>query len=45
MPELKATRSRSMHWITTRAYYPGTHHLEIKVNGESLCMRDFDLLM
>lgn len=42
---IRALRKHSIRRITTRTYYPGTHHLEILVNGESLGMGDFELLM
>lgn len=38
-------RKHPMRKITTRVYYPGTHHLEILVNGTSLISQDFELLM
>ncbi|MGO1118089.1 hypothetical protein ACTL6U_05270 [Rhodovibrionaceae bacterium A322] len=31
--------------ITTRVYYPGLHHLEIKINGQSFGQKDFELVM
>lgn len=38
-------RKHSMRKITTRVYYPGTHRLEILINGMSLASRDFCLDM
>lgn len=40
-----SARKHPMRKITTRVYYPGTHHLEILVNGVSLGSRDFHLDM
>lgn len=40
-----ATRKHSIRKITTRAYYPGTHRLEILINGVSIACRDFELHM
>ena len=31
--------------ITTRKYYPGQHHLEIFINGQSYGLRDFELII
>lgn len=42
---LTATRKHAIKKITTRVYYPGTHHLEILVNGVSLGFTDFELTM
>jgi 3-methyladenine DNA glycosylase AlkC len=42
---LSAQRKHAFRKITTRVYYPGTHILEILVNGISLGSRDFELVM
>jgi len=42
---LTAARKHAIKPITTRKYYPGTHALEIKVNGVSLAMAEFELTM
>ena len=42
---MKAVRRHPIKPITTRKYYPGTHALEIKVNGASLAMAEFELTM
>ena len=41
----KATRKHAFRKITTRVYYPGTHKLEILINGISLGIKNFKLLM
>lgn len=40
-----AERKHPMRNITTRSYYPGTHRVEILVNGVSLACGQFELLM
>jgi len=40
-----AIRKHGIRKITTRAYYPGTHRLELLINGVSFGCRDFELLM
>ncbi len=40
-----AQRKHGIRKITTRVYYPGTHRLEILVNGVSLGHKDFELVM
>lgn len=42
---LSARRRHPIRKITTRAYYPSTHQLEILVNGVPLGSADFELLM
>ena len=42
---LHAERRHAIKPITTRKYYPGSHLLEIFVNGVSVAQADFDLLM
>jgi 3-methyladenine DNA glycosylase AlkC len=42
---MSAARKHPMRPITTRVYYPGTHFLEILVNGESLGRAEFQLEM
>ncbi len=42
---LGATRKHAIRKITTRVYYPGRHRLEILVNGVSLAIEDFELVM
>ncbi|MBT6346655.1 MAG: DNA alkylation repair protein [Nitrospina sp.] len=41
----EATKKHAIKKITTRNYYPGTHHLEILVNGISLGIKNFELVM
>ncbi len=36
-------KKHAMRPVTTRTYYPGTHAIEIQVNGQSLGSREFDL--
>ena len=40
-----AKRKHSIRKITTRTYYPGTHRLEILINGVSFACTDFELVM
>lgn len=42
---LKATRKHALKKITTRVYYPGTHRVEIFVNGTSFGSQEFELIM
>jgi 3-methyladenine DNA glycosylase AlkC len=42
---LSAKRKHPMRKITTRIYYPGTHRLEVLVNGVPIGITDFELLM
>jgi len=42
---LRAKRKHAIRKITTRVYYPGKHRLEIFVNGVSLGIEDFELIM
>ncbi len=42
---LRAKRKHPMRKITTRTYYPGTHALELLINGVSLGTREFELVM
>lgn len=42
---LEATRKHAFKKITTRVYYPGTHRVEIFVNGTSLGSKEFELIM
>ncbi|MBT6595001.1 MAG: DNA alkylation repair protein [Nitrospina sp.] len=42
---LSAKRKHAIKKITTRVYYPGTHKLEIMVNGVSLGTKTFKLVM
>lgn len=41
----KAEKIHRIRPITTRVYYAGTHRVEIKVNGKSLGVADFELVM
>lgn len=43
--ELSLSKKHPIKKITTRAYYPGLHRIEIMVNGESVAIADFQLLM
>jgi 3-methyladenine DNA glycosylase AlkC len=42
---LKAKKKHGIRKITTRTYYPGTHRLEILVNGISFGIKNFELVM
>jgi len=42
---LVAKRRHPMKMITTRVYYPGTHKLEILINGTSVGVVDFELII
>ncbi len=42
---LRATKNHAIKKITTRVYYPGTHKLEVMVNGVSLGSKTFKLIM
>jgi 3-methyladenine DNA glycosylase AlkC len=42
---LAAKRKHAFKKITTRVYYPGTHKLEIRVNGISHGSKNFELVM
>ena len=42
---LIAKRKHAIKKITTRVYYPGSHRLEILINGISFGNKDFELLM
>ena len=42
---LKSSKKHPMRKITTRRYYPGTHAVEVMVNGVSMCRTDFQLIM
>lgn len=42
---LTAKRSHIIKRITTRLYYPGIHHLELLINGESFGRKTFELVM
>jgi 3-methyladenine DNA glycosylase AlkC len=42
---LSAKRKHPFRKITTRVYYPGSHVLEILINGVSCGSKDFDLVM
>ncbi len=42
---LIAKRKHAMRKITTRVYYPGTHSVEILINGVSYGRQDFELVM
>ncbi|MCF6300327.1 MAG: DNA alkylation repair protein [Proteobacteria bacterium] len=42
---LISTKKHTIKKITTRVYYPGVHTVEIMVNGVSVAMADFQLLM
>ncbi len=38
-------RNHTIKPVTTRTYYPGTHQIEIQLNGIKLGTREFELLM
>jgi len=42
---LNGIKNHAIKKITTRAYYPGTHKVEIMVNGVSVAIADFQLIM
>ena len=42
---LTSTKKHAIKKITTRAYYPGVHTVEVMVNGVSVGAADFQLLM
>lgn len=42
---LTIQKSHSIKPITTRTYYPGTHRVEIQVNGHRLGERSFELIV
>ena len=42
---LISTKKHAIKKITTRVYYPGTHTVEVMVNGVSVAAADFQLLM
>jgi 3-methyladenine DNA glycosylase AlkC len=42
---VRAKRKHAIRKITTRTYYPGTHVLEILINGVSYGTREFELIM
>jgi 3-methyladenine DNA glycosylase AlkC len=42
---LRAKRKHAIKKITTRVYYPGTHRVEVLVNGVSLGSEEFELIM
>jgi len=42
---ITSTKRHAIKKITTRAYYPGPHKVEIMVNGVSVAAADFQLLM
>lgn len=42
---LQLSKRHPMRPITTRRYYPGTHAIEVIVNGASLGQREFELLL
>lgn len=42
---LSAKRKHPMRKITTRVYYPGTHRLEVFINGVPVAAAEFELLM
>lgn len=42
---LSGTKKHAMKKISTRVYYPGVHKIEIMVNGVSVAIADFQLLM
>lgn len=42
---LTLKRKHAIKQITTRTYYPGTHRLEILINGKSISTKEFQLKM
>lgn len=43
--DFSSQRKHPIKKITTRVYYPGRHQLEIQVNGKSLGIKNFTLIM
>lgn len=41
--QITLTRAHAFTPVTTRRYYPGTHAVELLLNGRSLGLREFDL--
>ncbi|MAU00834.1 MAG: hypothetical protein CL608_27120 [Anaerolineaceae bacterium] len=42
---LTVTKSHPIRPITTRTYYPGTHRVQIQVNGQIIGERSFELIL
>lgn len=42
---LEITKKHAIKKITTRKYYPGTHRVEVMINGQSFGEASFELLM
>jgi hypothetical protein len=42
---LQLERRHVIRAVTTRKYYPGTHRIEIQVNGRSMAIQEFDLAL
>ena len=40
---VRLARKHAIKPITTRVYYPGTHHVDIQINGQRFARADFDL--
>lgn len=40
---VRLARRHAIKPITTRVYYPGTHHVDIQINGERFARADFEL--
>lgn len=43
--EFKLKKTVSFKKINTRVYYPGTHKIELLINGEPMAARSFELLL
>ncbi|MBD8875312.1 DNA alkylation repair protein [Roseibium polysiphoniae] len=41
--DIRLLKRHSIRPITTRTYYPGTHSIEVQVNGQSVAKADFEL--
>jgi hypothetical protein len=42
---LTLNKSHPIRLITTRTYYPGTHRVEIQVNGQIIGEQSFELVL
>jgi 3-methyladenine DNA glycosylase AlkC len=41
---VKLSRRHSLKPVTTRRYYPGSHFIDLRINGRMLAKQDFELL-
>ena len=40
-----STKQHRIKSVTTRRYYAGRHRVDVKINGETICGQDFELLL